>query len=54
MPHPIPPAPCVSHTPSVSTFDPEWVWWLYRRLQIEDLEARIALMPLFQAERDRR
>ncbi|MBZ3872361.1 YjeF N-terminal domain-containing protein 3 [Sciurus carolinensis] len=25
-----------------------------RRLQIEDLEARIALMPLFQAERDRR
>ncbi|ERE91172.1 cartilage intermediate layer protein 1 [Cricetulus griseus] len=25
-----------------------------RRLQIEDLEARIALMPLFQAEKDRR
>lgn len=25
-----------------------------RRLQIEDLEARIALMPLLQAERDRR
>ncbi|XP_038185027.1 NADH dehydrogenase [ubiquinone] 1 alpha subcomplex subunit 13 [Arvicola amphibius] len=25
-----------------------------RRLQIEDLEARIALMPLFQAEMDRR
>lgn len=26
----------------------------HRRLQIEDLEARIALMPLFQAEKDRR
>uniref|UniRef100_A0A8C5LCQ7 NADH dehydrogenase [ubiquinone] 1 alpha subcomplex subunit 13 n=2 Tax=Jaculus jaculus TaxID=51337 RepID=A0A8C5LCQ7_JACJA len=25
-----------------------------RRLQIEDMEARIALMPLFQAEKDRR
>nr|7VBL_W Chain W, NADH dehydrogenase [ubiquinone] 1 alpha subcomplex subunit 13 [Sus scrofa]7VBP_W Chain W, NADH dehydrogenase [ubiquinone] 1 alpha subcomplex subunit 13 [Sus scrofa]7VC0_W Chain W, NADH dehydrogenase [ubiquinone] 1 alpha subcomplex subunit 13 [Sus scrofa]7VWL_W Chain W, NADH dehydrogenase [ubiquinone] 1 alpha subcomplex subunit 13 [Sus scrofa]7VXS_W Chain W, NADH dehydrogenase [ubiquinone] 1 alpha subcomplex subunit 13 [Sus scrofa]7VY9_W Chain W, NADH dehydrogenase [ubiquinone] 1 al len=25
-----------------------------RRLQIEDFEARIALMPLFQAEKDRR
>ncbi|XP_030743903.1 NADH dehydrogenase [ubiquinone] 1 alpha subcomplex subunit 13 [Echinops telfairi] len=25
-----------------------------RRLQIEDLESRIALMPLFQAEKDRR
>lgn len=26
----------------------------HRRLQIEDLEARIALMPLLQAEKDRR
>lgn len=26
----------------------------YRRLQIEELEARIALLPLLQAEQDRR
>lgn len=26
----------------------------HRRLQIEDFEARIALMPLLQAEKDRR
>ncbi|XP_052608675.1 NADH dehydrogenase [ubiquinone] 1 alpha subcomplex subunit 13 isoform X1 [Peromyscus californicus insignis] len=42
------------HTPSVAPFDPEWVSRFHRRLQIEDLEARIALMPLFQAEMDRR
>lgn len=30
------------------------VFVLCRRLQIEELEARIALMPLLQAEQDRR
>ncbi|TWW72629.1 NADH dehydrogenase [ubiquinone] 1 alpha subcomplex subunit 13 [Takifugu flavidus] len=29
-------------------------WRLFKRLQIEELEARIALYPLLQAEQDRR
>lgn len=43
----------VSHTLPVATSDPTG-YWFSRRLLIEDLEARIALMPLFQAEKDRR